>query len=139
MTLLFAVGMLGLRVRDSRLSHVAAGCALLAAAAALASLAYQAAGHAPEDADAPVGVDVAYAAATFGILVALLLFGVAFRRARALRGTWSSVPLVCAIVWFPLEGLAAVLPDGWGLLAGGVAWLAVVVVIARRAIEPQAA
>jgi len=29
------------------------------------------------------------------------------------------------MVWFPLEALAAVLPDGWGLLLAGVTWIAV--------------
>ena len=79
MSLLFAIGIFGLHVADSRLS--------------LAAIGFQIAGYAPENADAPVGVDVAYALVTFAILVGLLLFAAGFRRARVLDRPWSTIPL----------------------------------------------
>lgn len=137
MSLLFGIGSFGLHVSRSRLSEAAAAIMSIAIAASLATIGYQLAGHAPEDAGAPVGVDVAYALATLGILLGLLLFASAFRRSRVLEAPWRAIPLVAAIVWFPLEALTAVLPDGWGLLCAGGAWMAVAVAIWLRAGRPS--
>lgn len=102
---------------------VAAALAALAAVAGVVSLIYQVGGTAPEEPSAPAGVKIAYAAGTFGILVTLLMLGVTTARERALPGAWRHVPLVIAVIWFPLEALTAVLPDGWGLLLAGLSWI----------------
>lgn len=67
-------------------------------------------------------VGTAYFTLTFGILVGLLLLGWAVSREGSLPGVWRWVPLVVGLVWFPLEALTAVLPDGWGLLLAGASW-----------------
>lgn len=127
-TFLFATGISGFYLRLGGGQRGLGIAGLTAAGAAsiggLAGLVYQAQGVAPEDLGAPLGVSIAYLVGTFGILVGLLLLGVATHRAASLPSGWRTTPLIAGIVWFPLEGLTVVLPDGWGLLAAGLAWMA---------------
>ncbi|MEO6295129.1 MAG: hypothetical protein ABIP01_05085 [Candidatus Limnocylindria bacterium] len=125
---LFATGISGFYIRlggrSRQLGMGGLAFAGVAALAGLVALGYQAQRVAPEDLDAPFGVTIAYVLGTFGILAALLLFGLATHRAAMLPRGWRAVPLIAGVIWFPLEGLTAVLPDGWGLFADGLAWLA---------------
>ena len=85
---------------------------------------YQALGVSPEETpEAFNRVNLAYAGGALGITLGLLRLGLAAYRERALPGVWRSVPLGVGVVWFPLEALAASTPDGWGVIAGGVAWM----------------
>ncbi len=86
---------------------------------------------APEDLGAPLGVSFAYLVGTFGIQMGLLHLGVATHRAASLPSGWRTTPLIAGIVWFPLEVLTVVLPDGWGLLAAGLAWMAAALCLIR--------
>ena len=126
MLLLFGLGMVALRRSVSRNDGWArTGLTLswLAAAFGVASLGCQLAGWQPEDPSDPVIADVAYSGGTLSILVGLLVLGVAWARDPTIPQPWRLVPLLVGIVWFPLEALTAVLPDGWGLLLAGLSWI----------------
>ena len=130
MTLLFSAGLFGLFKRsDGKLGLAGSVMAAVAVVAALAAIAYQFADIAPEHPGSPLGVRLAYAGTTVAILVGLLLLGFARWRDRRTPMPWRAVPLIVGIVWFPLEALAAVAPDGTGLLLAGMAWVLVGVAI----------
>lgn len=139
MITLFALGLVGFGVslgaRGGSARRIAIAASLIAVIAGVVSLAYQAGGIAPEHTDAPAGVAVAYGAGTLGVFIALIALGVGVLREATLPMPWRVVPLVVGIVWFPLEGLTAVLPDGWGLPLAGVSWMPIAYCIwlARRA------
>jgi hypothetical protein len=132
MGLLFSAGLLGYGrvLARTALVRTAAGVAAFALLCSAAGCAYRLWGWAPELTGAPAGVTVAYVGLTFGIFVSLLLFGVAAARTPDWRAPWRYVPLVAAVAWFPLEGLTAVLPDGWGLVGAGLGWLAAAAALA---------
>jgi hypothetical protein len=128
MVTLFALGLIGLSLllqRRSIWQRIGLGASIASVAAGCASLVYLARGVAPEDFGSPTGVQIAYATGTFGILIALFTLGVEFYKSAALEQPWRPVPLVVGIVWFLLEGLTVVLPDGWGLLLAGLSWIPV--------------
>lgn len=132
MTLLFSIGLLGLfRPSSGALGVAGAVMATVGVLTAVAALGYQLAGIAPEEPGAPLGVRSAYAGTTLAILLGLLLLGIAEWRARGTPMPWRAVPLVVGVVWFPLEALTAVAPDGVGLLLAGLAWLAIAPAVRR--------
>ncbi len=126
MLLLFGLGMVALHRRVSPGSGWARTGLVMAwgtAAFGVASLVCQFAGWQPEDPSDPVVADIAYDGGTLTILVGLILLGVAWARDPTIPTPWRLVPLIVGIVWFPLEALTAVLPDGWGLLLAGLTWV----------------
>lgn len=127
MLLLFGLGLVALYRRASRADGWArAGfvMAWVAAAFGVVSVACQLVGWQPEDPVDPVMADLAYGGGTFAIFVGLLLLGIAWARDDTIALPWRLMPLAVGIVWFPLEALTAVLPDGWGLMLAGLAWIA---------------
>ena len=130
MTLLFSAGLFGLfRRSDDRFGVAGVVMAAVGVVAAIAAVAYQLVDIAPEDPGSPLAVRLAYAGTTVAILVSLLLLGVARWRDRQTPMPWRAVPLIVGVVWFPLEALAAVTPDGTGLLLAGMAWVLVGVTV----------
>lgn len=126
MTLLFSVGLFGLFTRSQgRLGVAGIFMASVGVVAAIAALAFQFGGIAPEDPDSPLGVRLAYGGTTVAILISLLLLGVACWRDRRSPMPWRVVPLIVGVSWFPLEALVSVAPDGLGLLLAGMAWMLV--------------
>lgn len=126
MLVLFSLGLLALHERLNATGGWAVSGLVTAWAATgfgLASVACQVAGWQPENAADPVAADIAYGGATVAIFIGLLLLGIAWARDRSIDHPWRIVPLVVGIVWFPLEGLTAVLPDGWGLALAGLTWV----------------
>jgi hypothetical protein len=132
MLVLFALGMLALYklvATPGALARAGLGCTVAAVAAGVLAVGCQVLGWQPEDPRDPVIADLAYGTGTIAILLGLLLLGVALHRECRLPAGWRSVPLLAAVVWFPLEGLTAVWPDGWGLLLAGLAWAAAAAVV----------
>ena len=130
MTLLFSAGLFGLfRRSDGGLGVVGLFMAAVGVVAAIAAVAYQLVDIAPQDPGSPLGVRLAYAGTTLATLVSLLLLGVARWRDRRTPLPWRAVPLIVGVVWFPLEALAVVTPDGSGLLLAGMAWVLVGVTV----------
>jgi hypothetical protein len=127
MVILFALGLVGmsLLLRRSIWQRIGLVTSIVSVVAGCASLVYLIQGIAPEDFGSPTGVQIAYAAGTFGILIALLALAIEFYKSVALDPPWRAVPLVAGIIWFPFEGLTEVLPDGWGLLLAGLSWIPV--------------
>lgn len=126
MLLLFGLGLVALHRRVSPNDGWArAGfiMAWVAAAFGVASVGCQLAGWQPEDPADPVIADIAYGGGTLAIFVGLLLLGIAWARDQAIPLPWRLVPLAVGIVWFPLEALTAVLPDGSGLMLAGLSWV----------------
>jgi hypothetical protein len=127
-TLLFALGMVGLHARlEGRggplgtIGVLLAWVVVVASAVNLIGLALSV--PAPGDPDAPTLLQITYMAAFLGILVGLLMLGLAALRATptgtAPRG---AVPLAVGVLWFPLQGVGFVIADGVGLILGGLAW-----------------
>jgi hypothetical protein len=127
-TFLFALGMVGLYARlEGRggvlgtFGAVLAWVAVVASVGNLIGLALPV--PAPGDPDAPVLLEITYMTAFLGILVGLLLLGIAALRARVMPPRWNIVPLIVGILWFPLQGVGFVISDGVGLILGGLAWM----------------
>ena len=97
--------------------------AWVAAAFGVASVGCQFASWQPEDPADPVVADIAYGGGTLALFVGLLLLGIAWAREQSAPPPWRLVPLGVGILWFPLEGLTVVLPDGWGLVLAGLSWV----------------
>lgn len=130
MTLLFSAGLFGLFKRsDGRLGIAGLLMAGVGVVAAVGAVAYQLVDIAPEQPGSPLGVRLAYAGTTVAIFVSLLMLGIARWRDRRTPMPWRAVPLTVGIVWFPLEALSAVTPDGVGLLLAGMTWVLVGVAI----------
>lgn len=126
MTVLFSIGLIGLYRRSQGALGVAGlSMAAVGVMASAAAVAYQVGDIAPEDPGSPLGVRLAYAVTTAAIVLGLLLLGVARWRERGTRMPWRAVPLIVGVVWFPLEALVAVTPDGIGLLLAGMTWILV--------------
>ena len=142
MVTLFATGMVGLALlllheRRSVPARVGLIASALAIAGGVVSIGYQFAGMAPEFTDSPAGVKVAYAVGTFAIVIGLLALAVAAWRSESLDKGPKTALVVAAVVWFPFEGLTEVLPDGWGLLFAGLAWLLVPWAISGFVLSPK--
>ncbi len=127
-TLLFAFGMVGLHARlEGRggllgtIGVILVWVAVVASAVNLIGLALPV--PAPGSPGAPALLEITYVLAFLGILVGLLLLGIAALRAETLPPRWRVVPLIVGILWFPLQGIGFVISDGVGLMLGGLAWM----------------
>lgn len=127
-TFLFALGMVGLHARleggggvPGTIGVVLAWVAVVASVGNLIGLALPV--PVPGDPDAPVLLEITYMVAFLGILVGLVLLGIAALRARVMPPPWNAVPLAVGISWFPLQGIGFVVSDGVGLILGGLAWM----------------
>ncbi len=126
-TLLFALGMVGLHARLEGCGGSLGTIGVLLAGAALAASTVNLIGlalsfPAPGDPDAPMLLQITYMAAFLGILIGLLVLGIAALRARVMAAPWGMVPLAIGVLWFPLQGIGFVISDGVGLVLGGFAW-----------------
>lgn len=65
---------------------------------------------------------ITYMVTFLGILIGLLVLGVAALRARVMPAPWSAAPLAVGVLWFPLQGVGFVIADGVELVLGGLAW-----------------
>ena len=127
-TLLFALGMVGLHARlEGRGGPLGTIGVLLAWVVVVAS-AVNLIGFAlpiptPGEPDASVLLRITYMVAFLGILVGLLMLGVATLRSRVVPTPFGAVPLAVGVLWFPLQGIGFVIADGVGLILGGLAWV----------------
>ena len=140
-TLLFSLGMVGLhaRLRGGGGSLGTAGVVLawVALAASLVNLIALALSiPAPADPDAPALLGVTYMVAFLGILIGLLVLGIAALRARAVPAPWHAAPLLVGVLWFPLQGVGYAISDGVGLVLGGLAWVPLGYVLWSRSAAP---
>ena len=126
-TLLFALGMVGLHARlEGRggplgtIGVLLAWVVVVASAVNLIGLALSV--PAPGDPEAPTLLQITYMVAFLGILVGLLVLGVATLHSRVMPMPWSGVPLAVGVLWFPLQGIGFVISAGVGLVLGGFAW-----------------
>ena len=126
-TLLFALGMVGLHARlEGRGGPLGTIGVLLAWVVVVASV-VNLIGLAlpiptPGEPDASVLLRITYMVAFLGILVGLLMLGVATLRSRVVPTPFGAVPLAVGVLWFPLQGIGFVIADGVGLILGGLAW-----------------
>lgn len=126
-TLLFALGMVGLHARLERRGGPLGTIGVVLAWGVVAASVVNLIGLAlpiptPGEADAPILLRITYMVAFLGILVGLLVLGVAALRARVVPAPWGTVPLAVGVLWFPLQGVGFVIADGVGLILGGLAW-----------------
>lgn len=140
-TLLFALGMLGLHARlrggGGPLGTVGVSLAWVALAASVVNVVGLALSiPAPADPDAPALLEITYMVAFLGILVGLLVLGVAALRAGVMAAPWGTVPLAVGVLWFPLQGIGFVVSDGVGLVLGGLAWVPLGYVLWSRGDTP---
>ena len=126
-TLLFALGMVGLHARlegrGGLIGTMGVLLAWVAIAASAVNLIAQVLGLTPERPPLPILLQVTYMVAFLGILIGLLVLGIAALRARVMPAPWSAVPLAVGVLWFPLQGIGFVISDGVGLILGGLAWV----------------
>ena len=127
MTLLFALGMVGLYARlgggGGLLGTVGVLLAWVAFAASVVNLIGLALSiPAPGDPDAPRLLGLTYMVVFLGILIGLLALGIAALRARVMPAPWHVAPLAVGVLWFPLQGMGFMISDGVGLILGGLAW-----------------
>ena len=127
-TLLFALGMVGLHARlEGRggplgtIGVLLAWVVVVASAVNLIGLALPI--PTPGEPDASVLLRITYMVAFLGILVGLLMLGVATLRSRVVPTPFGAVPLAVGVLWFPLQGIGFVIADGVGLILGGLAWV----------------
>jgi hypothetical protein len=126
-TLLFAFGLLGLDAylrgagASGWLVRLGRGLAWLTVGASVVNLVGLARGVNPSH--DPL-LSVGYLIAFLGILVGLPLLGMAGLGVRGFPSPWRLVPLAVGVVWFPIQALALVAPDGVGLVLGGLTWVA---------------
>lgn len=140
-TFLFALGMVGLHARLEgrggvlgRIGVVLAWVAVAASVVNLVGLVLPI--PTPGDPDSPALLEITYMVAFLGILVGLLLLGIAALRAEVLPPRWNAVPLAVGISWFPLQGIGFVISDGVGLILGGLAWILLGYVLWSEKSEP---
>ena len=127
MTLLFALGMVGLHARLEGGGGLPGTVGVLLAWVVFAASVVNVIGlalsvPAPGDPAAPKLLSLTYMVAFLGILVGLLALGIAALRARVMPAPWHAVPITVAVLWFPLQGIGFVISDGVGLILGGLAW-----------------
>lgn len=126
-TLLFAFGMVGLHAGLREGGGPLGALGLLLAWATFVASVVNLIGLAlpiptPGDPDAPTLLQITYMVAFLGILLGLLVLGVATLRARVMPAPWLGAPLAVGVLWFPLQGVGFVISDGVGLVLGGLAW-----------------
>jgi hypothetical protein len=126
-TLLFALGMVGLHARlEGRggplgtIGVLLAWVVVVASVVSLIGLALPI--PMPGEPGASVLLRITYMVAFLGILVGLLMLGVAALRTGAMPAPRGAVPLAVGVLWFPLQGVGFVIADGVGLILGGLAW-----------------
>lgn len=127
-TFLFSLGMVGLHARLEGRSGPLGGIGVFLAYVAVGASVVNLIGlglpvPAPGEPDAPMLLQVTYMVAFLGILIGLLLLGIAVLRARVMSPRWRAIPLAVGILWFPLQGIGFVISDGVGLVLGGLAWM----------------
>ncbi len=126
-TLLFALGMVGLHARlEGRGGPLGTIGVLLAWVVVVASV-VNLIGLAlpiptPGEPGASVLLRITYMVEFLGILVGLLMLGVAALRSGAMPAPRGAVPLAVGVLWFPLQGVGFAIADGVGLILGGLAW-----------------
>ena len=126
-TLLFALGMVGLHARLEGRGGPLGTMGVLLAWVVVGASVVNLIGLAlpiptPGEPDASILLRITYMVAFLGILVGLLVLGIAALRARVMPMPWSGVPLAVGVLWFPLQGIGFVIADGVGLILGGLAW-----------------
>ncbi len=126
-TLLFALGMVGLHARLEGRSGPLGTIGVLLAWVVVVASAVNLIGLAlpiptPGEPGASVLLRITYMGAFLGILVGLLMLGVAALRTGAMPAPRGAVPLAVGVLWFPLQGVGFVIADGVGLILGGLAW-----------------
>lgn len=127
-TLLFALGMVGLHARLEGRGGPLGTIGVLLAWVVVVSSVVNLIGLAlpipmPGEPDAFVLLRITYMVAFLGILVGLLMLGVATLRSRVVPTPFGAVPLAVGVLWFPLQGIGFVIADGVGLVLGGLAWV----------------
>lgn len=139
-TFLFAFGMVGLHSllegRGGLLGRIGVLLAWVAVAASAVNLIAQVLGLTPEQPPLPILLQVTYMTAFLGILIGLLLLGIAVLRAGVLPPRLRTVPLTVGVLWFPLQGIGFVVSDGVGLVLGGLAWMLLGYVLWAEKAEP---
>ena len=126
-TLLFALGMVGLHARlegrGGPLGTVGVVLAWVVVGASVVNLIGLALPiPTPGEPGASILLRITYMVAFLGILIGLLVLGVAALRSGAMPAPWGAVPLAVGVLWFPLQGIGFVVADGVGLILGGLAW-----------------
>ena len=125
-TLLFAVGMVGLHARlagrGGLLGTIGLLLAWVAIGASAINLIAQLLGLTPARAPLPTLFQVTYMVAFLAILISLLALGIATLRAEVLSPPWRAVPLAVGVLWFPLQAVGFVAPDGVEIILTALAW-----------------
>ena len=125
-TLLFAFGMVGLHARLGGRGGLLGTIGLLLAWVALGTSAVnliaQVLGLTPARAPLPTPFQVTYMLAFLAILIGLLVLGIAAWRAEVLSPPWRAVPLAVGALWFPLQTVGFVAPDGVEIILTALAW-----------------
>ncbi len=125
-TLLFALGMVGLHARlagrGGLLGTMGLLLAWVAIGASAVNLIAQMLGLTPANAPLPTLFQVTYMVAFLAILVGLLVLGIATLRADVLSPPWRAVPLAVGVLWFPLQVVGFVAPDGVEIILTALAW-----------------
>jgi len=125
-TLLFALGMVGLHARLAGRGGVLGTIGLIltwiAIGASTINLIAQVLGLTPARAPLPTLFQVTYMLAFLAILIGLLALGIAALRAEILSPPWRAVPLAVGVLWFPLQVVGFVAPDGVEIILSALAW-----------------
>ncbi len=126
-SLLFALGMVGLHARLEGHSRLLGRVGVLLAWVVVGASVVNLIGLAlpiptPGEPDAPILLRITYMVAFLGVLVGLLVLGIAVLRARVMSAPWHAVPLAVGVLWLPLQAVGFVISDGVGLILGGLAW-----------------
>ena len=115
-TLLFALGMVGLHARLAGSGRLLGTIGLLLAwvaiGASTVNLIAQVLGLTPAERPLPTLFQATYMVAFLAILIGLLVLGIATLRAEVLSSPWRAVPLAVGVLWFPLQAVGFVAPDG---------------------------
>ncbi len=125
-TLLFALGMVGLHARlagrGGLLGTIGVLLAWVAIGASAVNLIAQVLGLTPARAPLPTLFQITYMLAFLAILIGLLALGIAAFRAEVLSPPWRVVPLAVGVLWFPLQAVGFVAPDGVEIILSALAW-----------------
>jgi hypothetical protein len=126
-TFLFAFGMVGLHARlggrGGLLGTIGLLLAWVAIGASAVNLIAQVLGLTPARAPLPALFQVTYMLAFLAILVGLLVLGIAAWRAEVLSLPWRAVPLAVGVLWFPVQAVGFVAPDGVEIILSALAWM----------------
>ena len=125
-TLLFALGMVGLHARlagrGGLLGTIGLILAWVAIGASTVNLIAQVLGLTPAERPLPTLFQVTYMVAFLAILIGLLVLGIATLQAEVLSSPWRAVPLAVGVLWFPLQVVGFVAPDGVEIILTALAW-----------------